>query len=505
MRRSELADIDKLIQAGQIEESKALLSAINSKKVGREDLNYLANLLRRTGQADESLKILRPFVRPKSKTPQKATISEIFEYAISLISLGAINEGTKLLEPISEKEHPEKLLHLAFARIFLWDYSGAANLLENYTSLSKDNNYSLLVAKVNLLSCYVYLLEYEKSEKLLNFLLEKTHDIHHKRLKCSIYRFKTQLHLSKNEIDLAKEALEKSQTYTESKDSLDNLLYEKWTAIIQLQAFGPTQQAHANLLTVRAKAHTLQSIETIRDIDFYEALYFNDKEKLLFVYFGTPYESYRNKIIKSYKRLHKTDFLIPPTYSRLINPEKGNNKNETKAAGSLKIHNGVNSFSKETLRSGQLIQSLLALLSSDFYKPVELYKIHNDLFANDYFNALSTVTKIRQLVHRLNSWFKESHIPLEVHSKKGFYNLAALKPIEIHFSLEKAPDIKIEELFSKLKNKISDKTFSSKEASKILQIPYRSFMEYLREAHTSNIIEKIGSGPKSKYQFKNED
>ncbi len=496
MKPSELIEIDKLIQAGEIEESKIRLAAIRPLRLPREQLSYFANLLRRTGQADEALKVLRTFVRPKSKTPQKALVGEVFEYAVSLISLGAINEGCKLLEPISAEEHPEKLLHLAFARISLWNYEAATEILEKYLAVTPLNSYPRLIGSVNLLSCYVYL-EYDKSEQLIEELLSQTHDQKHKRLRCSIFRFKTQRHLSKNEIPQAKESLEQSMAYVESGSSIDALLFEKWRVITELQEHGPSLKVRGALNALRPKAEELQSVETHRDIDFYEALYFDDREKLLSVYFGTPYKSYREKIIQSYQRHFQRSFTVPETYTRTLRPLRS--EGQQKVKGTIRIDNGANSFSQEKLRPGQLPQALFRLLVSDFYKPVELYKIHNDLFTEHFFNSSSTVTRIRQLVHRLNVWFDEALVPLQIHSRKGFYTMNPSEVVDIVISPERAINAKLEQFCGDLRKVFEENQFTSKEAAKSLQIPYRTFMEHLQEAMQASLIVKYGLGPNSKY------
>lgn len=494
-----LVEIDKLIRAGQIAEAESQLSELKVADLSRDQLSHVANLYRRSGKPEDALRVLRHYVRPKSKSPQKAHIEEVFEYAVSLIKLGAINEGCKLLEPISGKEHPDKYLHLAFAHISLWDYHQASQLLEEYRRHPKITSYSRLIAEVNLLSCYVFLGQDAASEELLATLISQTQSPDYKRLWSGVFRSKTQLHLIKGEISQAKMALAESYSSVESRSALDDLLFEKWSAIIQLHESGPCEQMKEILNALKIKALELQHFETLRDLDFYEALHFKEQRQIFHVFFGTPYESYREKIRASYRKLHGRELDIPPVYTRFLLPPNFSGKPH--GAGSLHIANGINTFSKASLVPGQLLQSFLKLLSRDFYKPVGIYQVHQELFQEHFFNETSTVTKIRQLVHRLNTWFKENSIPLEVHSRKAFFHLTAKVPLNLIFTENPAFDPRLEKLSLDLKKAFGKKYFTVKEVAKYLKMPHRTATTYIRKAHQAKLIERDGAGPKTKYQL----
>ena len=116
-------------------------------------------------------------------------------------------------------------------------------------------------------------------------------------------------------------------------------------------------------------------------------------EKLFkFLYFGTPHEMYRKKILTSFspsfKPWNDCYFSFP---FELCKP----------TSKVLDVTQGL-WCDRVCLKSSQLIYQALNILFSDFYRPISYMALYNKLYPNSFFNINSAPNQIRQIIHRLN-------------------------------------------------------------------------------------------------------
>ncbi len=500
MSRESLKSIDQFIKLAKFGEAQEALDKVNSKNLSRIDLVLYANLARRLGKMDDAILALRPFVRPKARDQIEATEDERLEYAMALIKIGAVNEGLKLLHDIDGNEHPNKYLYSAFARITEWNYQEAALLLESYTQNDKIDSYSDLTARVNLLSCYLFEGQNDKASILIDYLLEKTSDNSLHRLRKNVLHLASQLCIQSRKFEEAKKFLDKATASDEKSNStIDQLLLNKWQVIWSLHKNGPSSQIMMALDDIKIIAEDLNNYETIRDVDYYLGIYFNQHEVLKQLYFGTPYANFRKKILHYYEKINGKSLHLPDVYNFEF-PKKFEPEDEA-SNSFIQVADGVNSYSDSYLPPGKAMQQLLGLVVKDTYRPLTIHQIHNELFDESFYNPNSTPKKIKQLIYRLSHWFEENSIPLELVLKKNFVTLVADKPIALRIQNTDAVDPKIMSFLMEVKEIFGSDSFSSRDISVRLEKPIRTTTKHLKIALDNSLIEKIGAGPNTKFKI----
>lgn len=486
------------MRAGQLAQALEDFQSINSKDVVRGELPLFANLARRLGQTELALRVLRPFVRPDATHPTDSHVEEKLEYAMALIKLGAINEGLKLLEGINPELYPNRFLYGAFGCIYQWNYREAAQLLEKYCAHTQVPAYSRLTAQANLLSCYQFIGDTDHAFPLIDELLLKTRESGALRLRRNILTLAAQAYIHDQKWSEAVEALHETSNPDYGQASgLDKLLNAKWSLILDLHREGASAELKARFELLIHGAVELKNYETLRDLDFYRGLFFGDAELLVHVYFGSPYDSYKTKIQIAYEERYSKPLRLPSSYAWKLGGSQ--EKKPSAAPRQIDVLDGRNSYSDHRLKPGQLLQKYFSILTRDFYRPLSLHQIHDEIFQEHYFNPVTTPKRIHQLTHRLNAWLKDAKVPLEICSKNNFLEIQAHAPVDIVVGNLVFIDNKLAAFLSHLHSKFSNISFTSLEVAAALKIPPRSATRLLKAATDQGFVLRLASGPKTRF------
>ncbi len=469
---------------------------LDPKDLGREDTWFFANLMRRIGDGDAALKVLRPYVRPSVKNQVLASSEEKLEYAMALIKVGAINEALRLLDGIDPLKYPNRSLYASFGHISQWNYLAAARDLESYLSHPDVEEYQRLTARVNLLSCYIFVGNLDGAKPLLDALLESTRLSGVLRLRRNILNLAAQAAIALGDWEAARQVLdEAASTLTGQGASLDQALIDKWSLVLALNRDGPHAHLEERLWQLRQRGLQIASHELVRDMDYYRGLFFKKLPLLNHVYFGSPFASYREKIREAYAKMHGESFSTPDVFAWVPGEQDAH-----KAKGWIRVADGRNSFGASYLKPEQLKQKLFVLLAKDFYRPVGLYQIHDELFDDEqYFNPLSTPKKIHQILFRLNEWFREAGIPMEAASKEHFFALSPLSPLQVLVGQEKTVDPKLADFCARLRTAFGQVEFRSQDVCERLGLVRRTATELLKKCVEEGLLTHLGGGPTSRF------
>ncbi len=498
-----LKKVDDHIRSSNLSEASIILGTIDPKALKRASLAQYANLSRRLGHTDDAIKVLRPYVRPKSKDPQSSTVDERMEYAMALIKLGALNEGVKILEPVDGDKYPNKFLYVSFAEITRWNYPDAASYLEKFVKHSQVDDYSKITAKINLFSCYIVMDVPEKAGALLEDLLRITSAEVAKRHRRNVLSMAAQFYVVQQNFEKASEFMGQAIEMMGVKTSLDLMLLKKWDIVLRIHQAGANTFIFDEINQLRKAATDIRNYEVVREADYLKAIYFKDEKLLEYLYMGTPFNSYKEKIVRNYEKVYQKDFPIWNSYRWALS-EAGHGP-EIVAAGNdfLNVKNGDNSFSDLSLRPGLLGQRLLSLLTKDFYRPLGLFMVHDELFNENYFSPNSTPRKIYQMIYRLNCWFSEASTPLQIETKNNNFSLLAKQPLALIIGENKMIDIKLREFSDNIARCFNDAWFSRSEVAIALNLPTRTATKWLGDACKDGFVEKQGAGPKTRFRILN--
>ncbi len=494
--------VKAFIEEGAIAEAQAYLTANESKYDARPERLELAHFFRRSRLPEKAISLLRPYIRPNSKKPFVATDQEKLAYSAALTLLDASKECRKLLESVKDKNADEYLLFSSFNLIREWNYSEAAGFLEKYIAQIHDD-YKKAIGTVNLLQCYLASEELDKAHQIIsqkwleNFLLEQSKH----RLLGNYYELTAQYYFQTKDWNLAGVALKNAQKYSQQNKSIDELFVKKWDLLVDMYKTSDKTKIEARWIKMRKKAHSFSHFETARDLDCHFSLRFRDDEILRYVYWGTPYKSYKNKIKKKYKDFYSVEFDPGQNFRRKIFEHQ-----ETFPFGPDELP--IVEFKLESFRRDPrfsrdiLVFRLLEALCSDFYKVSSLYYIFEFVYEGEFFNPESSPGKIRQLVFRLKESFRELDLPLTVSFGERGYWLEVTEDKVVHIDLASKFEIKRhEQLLEKIEELFAKNSFKAKDLSSEVSMSARTVATALKDLLEDGAVEKIGSGPNTSYRL----
>lgn len=499
-------EVEGLIRGGQRDQARAVLQKLKGKKIPRARSCEMADLARRAGLLPLALQIMMPILRPKVPLDTPPTNQEISCYAIILLGFAASLEALELLES-GDPDDLDILLAKAFAYMNRWDYQSATEHLRRYLELgakpshkSKVSPYQLMIAKVNLAASLVATAKTQEGKTLINEILQVTFDEQWNLLHKNSLEIGSQLAIQDRDWRLASDLLKRASEQSEGVYNTDDVFVKKWKAIALIEKEGATPEALAALSQIQSEAARNGHWETIRDCDYHKALALKDEKLFLQVYFGTPFQSYRDRIAKRAEGWIK----IPSTYVRQMNSEPSNRV--------FDLIKGEESLGPAKLKPGKSLFNALSTLVSDFYRPFVIGNLHAAVFPGEHFNPISSPRRISFLLHRLRDWFQENEMPLQIEFSKEGYRLKSEGPYAfqlVPLGQDKAQSQNKTEgdpahyvvMINKLREEWPATPFTAIDVASRLGISERSARYFIRWALERNQLHRLGSGRSTQYKM----
>lgn len=480
--------IDRLIKNAEGLSARELVLQIASKAPPRNGISELAQFAWRVGIPEVGIRLLSPVVRGTGRKFVRASDGEKIEYAACLIKAGASEEGLELLQSLEPGCHPRVALYKAFAYISRWDYSKSIPLLEQYLSLQKDDEYQTVVGLVNLAGAQIYEGRFEEASKTLQETIRKSKAQNFNLLLGNSLELSAANAIYQREFSTAEDALKKARELLKKMPNLDAFIVEKWSAILEFAKQSTHKVAQGKLSALRREATRRLHWETVRECDRFRALYLKDVSLLIRLWFGTPYESYRRKILSEFAE----SIELPQIYEWTVH------------AGSplpkYKIFEGEKIKGK-ALPAGQIPYRLLARLCSDFYRPQRLATLHFNLFPKQFFNPVTAPHRVHEAVRRLRNWFAEAQLPFRVEEKDSSYWLSSLEPAVLLIPRTGLSREGWRLKIKRLNEKFSNQPFSLPEAMKALEASPSTTLRLLKTAKENGLLTTTGQSRSTRYQF----
>lgn len=488
---SQLADeIDALIRAGSANAARRKLGGLARRKVPRPDALPLASLARRANLPGLALRLLNPIVRPSAKHVARASEAEAAEYAASLVRVGAVAEALEILKSIDGARHPEALLFESFALMTQWDYAATIPLLTRYLASPGLDAYAKLVGKVNLAAALVQERRHAPARACLEELRLETREPGLSLLHANSLELSAQQAVGERRWREAEHYLRDADQALRDSGSLDELFVRKWMAILALLRDGDAA-AKSLIARVRDEALARRHWETVRECDFHSAIVAHDDRLAVHLYFGTPFESYRRRIVA--ERGGKLD--LPDRYPWALGDATPGMKRVD-----LDHLLGEAIPGDEPLKVGQAMHRLLATLASDFYRPRRIATLHAELYPREYFNPLSSPNRVHRVVHRLKRWLRRGRSPLVVVEENGMYRLHGMRPCRLVVPRGRT-NARSEHLLSRLAERATARPFSVGEAKAWLGVSERSAQRLLLGAVRDGALVREGAAAATRYRF----
>lgn len=425
-----LKNCDRLIRVGEGNDALEQLTKLGRSTIPPRHVPEYASLLRRAGDAYGSVGLLYKSLLSEGETDPKLWNQMQAEYGASLNAIGCVEQARRVLTKVDAGAFPLAFLYRAFTHLSEWDYAGARPHLEhciNGFATKEDGSpsYWQMVAMVNILSTDVFERRHDDAREEISRLLAQTERKPElKLLRAAVYELIAQHSIDLKFYQRAEEYLIRADADLRGFTGNSRLFIKKWLAIVGLLKDGMTDSNVAKLLKVRMHAEKRRHWETIRSLDLHEAIAKKSEPEFLRVLFGTPFLSYRTRIIEDFPG--KLNLSVPMTVSL--------RRNE-KAKYVLDLERGVLSQSADQFQMGEerrcldpqgLEAQVLKELSKDIFRPMSLSLLYNRLHPSmNYQPGMNDIVK--KILQTTQAQLTEQKIPLKISHSSGFVSIESNK------------------------------------------------------------------------------
>lgn len=221
------------------------------------------------------------------------------------------------------------------------------------------------------------------------------------------------------------------------------------------------------------------------------------------LYFGTPYETYRRKLLS---KLGLSLDDLPDAFAWRLGTAKKVQK--------INIQTGENSATDLFLNDGQVPQRLLKVLASDYYRPRRMMEMFDFVFPGEFFSPKFSVDKIHQGLKRLRADLLLAKVPLLIEERSGFYQLSGKdknsveiicprhdRPQSTKSFLVRRQDARIQALLKKTKQNFTDHDFTASDFAQLNKTSERSALRYLKYGVEKGWLKRTGKARFVRYKI----
>lgn len=480
--------IESLVVQGQHGEVKQIFEELHFKQIPKDYLAPFAELACRISEPITALKLLNKIISPENRFTAGATDKEKFIYATALANLGAVHEAVEMFGTIDHVSEPEVLLRKAMAYFRDWNYAAAIPLLEEYLKQPDKPLYRQLIGKINLAAAFVIENRFEEAQDLLTQIQKACQRDNYLLLLGNTFELQGQIAFFNKNFDQADILLGQAMDILKNQNGEFFLFAEKWKVINQLFKTKNTASVNA-LRAFRVKAVSLGEYETVRDCDLFESVAMHKEDLFRKVIMGTPSESYRRR---ARQLLGKST-----TAQGSFNLELGfsANKENYFIFNPYEMQN-----SQQGLYTKPQLLALFEAMMVDFYKPSYIGLLFQRVYKNEKFNPFTSPNRVLSLMKRLNQWFIDQKVPLQIRLKKSEFQIVAVDSTAVKVFIERTKVLSKEQghLFS-LRQHFKDRTFSATLISEKMEISKTSAQSLIGQAIEKGYIKKLGNGRATMY------
>lgn len=479
-------DCDQWIKVGKAHLVAAALGKINTAQVPDQHRMTLAQLCVRGGLTQLGLKILTPFVRSEKGFIRHG--SELALFGLLILRNGSPKEASRILSQVNATEAKDVHLYRALSKFTEWKYGRAIPDLEQF--LGADiSPYQKLVGNINLVSALIFEERWDEAQNLLEALLHEINRETQSRIYGNCNELLAQVFLFKSKPDLtrAEDCLNQAASIFADDSTFDALFVKKWKSFLIASHSKDTQP----LVDFRQSAIARKHWESVREADrFILRIHFTDAE-LKYLLFGTPFETYRNKVLKELSQ-------SPPTDSRFHFSGK-------QAEGELLTFDVISAEWKGScaVKPGTKIHQLLDVLSRDFYRPQRIGGIFTALFPEEYFDIFHSEHRVHQILHRFRNWASEIELPVHLEHQAGTFQLLPKKGLSLLVPYEREDLEVMSSQWYSLRKKLGSlnppNEFTAVEAQDISGLSTTSLHRLIKWAEAAGHLERHGAGKSTKY------
>lgn len=481
------AQIESLLRAGNIPAAAALLREIPPRGLPREHALRFAHLCRRVGLVLRGLRALAPVVRGESGVRDGAPLpAEWAEYAVLLQRSGAVREALRIWDSREMRDAPGFGLQRALCHFNVWEHARAiAPLHEALQGAASD--YDRLVVRVNLTAAHLYAGDPARALRLARELRADLAGTANQRLWANAMELEAQALAESGAWGEAETLLRQALTLLGSAATTDQLFIRKGLA--QVAAFQSGDEAP--LLEFRREALARAHFESVRDTDRLLLFLRFDEKRFRYLYFGTPWPAYRERLVRQLGYEPADDFFQrgPDDAGAALDLGRGEFFRAT-GAPAARIADG------KTLL-------LLRALGRDFYRPANGIGLFSEVYAGENFDPDSSMNRVHQLLRRTRRRLEEQDLPVWIEAQRSRFRLRWEEELRVFFPRETREAAWEERQLRTLREHFgSGPLITTAEALTVLPLSPAQFRRVREWGESHGWLERVGAGAKSFYRLR---
>jgi len=468
---------EEALRAGHRHLAAQSLQELSPSKVPRVWRLPLANLCRRARLLALGLRLLTPVVRNQEAIREPgASADEKAEYAILLERCGAGREALELLKPLDPKQTPEVRIARVHCYFGMWNYELAVPELQEYLRQPR-TPFLATVSRLNLAAAFIALGRLDEAPGFIEQVIADAGKMKNQKLQGNALELLAQIHVARNDRAAAAKALQEAVPLL-GVGSTDLLFVEKWRAVMDAKQTGAVEP----ILAVRKKALGMRHWETVRDCDLRALEVKFDLEPFHYLYFGTPYQAYRKKIVGLLGHA--------PSAAHLTLGKEG--------ARCFDLENGTLEGGEDLRKAGK-VHGLFEILMRDFYRPISLGGLFSELFRDEYFNIDTSPNRVMQIMTRARRWIRENDLPLSITARDGAFTCSIDGELSVRVLAERRMADPHAERVRALRHRYGENAFTSEDGCDVLGLSRTAFRNFIALAIEAGQIEKYGASTATVY------
>lgn len=470
-----LEEIDRILREGNHKLARQKLKAIPIKSIPSRLAAKISNLMVRAGELKLSAKLLHPLVFERLDSPSPQILAQ---YALTLQQMGAYNEASNFFESMDYSVVPEAHLYYALALFSKWEYDKAIPHLQSYVKTSNLTFYQRQIGLANLAQAYLAVNEKDKCVELLEQLEAQGKKDGLTALLAYVLDLRAQSLIAEKKYNEAIKRLNSSEKLILGGESRYQLMLKFWLAVCELGLENRKSRTTTDFTKLRQSCVAQARWSLVRECDFYQSTIKKDKNLFLKVYFGTPFPSYRKRLVERFSE----SIEIPKSY--LWNPTGGKVSREC----TIRAFEGIDVRSQAALKRGQVLHRLLRTLCTDFYTPFTPESLFFYLFTEEKFNPLTSSKRSQYAISRLQEWLNKKSIPISIRFKDNYYRLFFTRPYQVEVELTYDDALYFDSNFALIEYIKLNPNKTAKQISSSLKEPLRSTQRRLSKLQNDKKI-----------------
>ncbi|MCM2282491.1 MAG: hypothetical protein NDI61_11675, partial [Bdellovibrionaceae bacterium] len=436
---NQLNQLDLALREGQVQSVRNRLRNWRPSEIPEAARARVADIARRAGLPMMILRLLRPKVRPQTVNAEIPSDQELALYGIGLSRIGAFQEAKKIFSTLEQSPDPQVHFFAGQVDMLQWDYKAAIPHFQKFVASASIEAYRRLVGHLNLAACLIAHARLDEAESSLVQIVATKHLGQPKLITGNVAELSAQIAIQRQDYRTARYFLQQAGTHLSSSRETYRIFIEKWQVLLELLESGPSSTMIEKVRSFQQRAVASGEFEAARDCDFYLAKATGDNRLWLRLYYGTRFEAYRQRLLRE----HNIEFGSSPDLSFSLGPEDDPSQIEIDARRRLltpqftaqlkkdssrsvsSLRSSLRSPLQSPLRLSRLESTLLDVLLSDRYRPLQFGEILSDLYPNEFFHPTASPAKGFQIIHRMRQLFTAQNLPLEIEVRGGQVRLLA--------------------------------------------------------------------------------